>query len=180
MKQFVLTIALMLMLVGTAAAQRNSYSSGLWEGDTMQMANLEGIEASAGIVDPEDDTRWGHTFALRNDESNLTVSINYTSATPNFAEPNAIVGGSWAMSIYKQGEFKGMLFGDIALGTMEYKITRGGEVSSAAVSAELRIKGGTGIFANSGGPRTYGTFHGLIRYEGEVHPKITGLTSLVF
>jgi|GEM_PF-5625680 len=180
MKQFVYTIALMLVLVGSAAAQRNTNDAGLWEENTLLLSNLEGVQASSGVVDIEDDTLWGHTFAMRNAEANLTVSLNYTSHVPSVDGPNKIVGGTWTMSIYKEGEFKGMVFGEFDGGAIEWQMSRTGVLNSAAITAQMSIKGGTEFYAHLSGTKTSGNFYGQISYSQGGRPLITGFTDLRF
>ncbi len=180
MKQLVYTIALMLVLVGSAAAQRNTNDAGLWEDNSLILSNLVGVQASSGVVDTEDDTLWGHTFALRNAEANLTASLNYTSYVPSVDGPNKIIGGTWTMSIYKEGEFKGMVFGEFDSGTIEWSMTRTGVVTGAAITAQMSIKGGTESYAHLSGTKTNGNFYGQINYSQGGRPTITGFTDLRF
>ena len=181
MKQLVYTIALMLVLVGTAAAQRNTNDAGLWDGSTTTFTNLGGVEASAGFVDQEDNTLWAHTFVMRNGDTDMTVSFNYTSFTPNPDAPNTIVGGTWTMNIYSGGEHKGMVFGEFTGGTIEWKMDRTGVVSNGVINAQMKINGGTESFADiTATSVTIGNFYGEVSYNRGGHPIISGYSDLRF
>ncbi len=182
MKQLIYTIALMLVLVGSAAAQRgnNSTDPVLWQGTSQTFAGLSGIEVSPGTVDIVDDTRWGHTFTMGSDEGNLTVSLNYSSYQPNRDGGNIIVGGTWTMAVYKNGVYKGMLFGDVVGGLMEWKISKSSVITTGAVKAQLRTKGGTDDFKQITNVDVLGNLAATISYTEIALPKISGFADLMF
>lgn len=194
MKRIAYTFALMLVLVGSAVAQsgtQDKQPNSLWQGFSLSVYKMEGVEASTGILDKVDGVYWGRTYIVRNEEATFTLSLNYNyeeksfnPAEPNevmdFQSSNPIVGGSWTMVVYKGGELKGMLFGEFTGGTMTWKMDRAGNEVNCAISGVLYIKGGTQDFAKVGGTRTYGRFNGFANYTTGDFPTTTGAVDLVF
>src|SRR5262249_12618878 len=75
---------------------------------------LSGIEISAGII--VGNVRHGATFVGRAAgqlPGLWAVSINYTPPHPGPNVVNTIVGGSWALAVYSNGTFEGVVYGSV-------------------------------------------------------------------
>jgi hypothetical protein len=163
MKKIAYTIALMLVLVGSAFAQRvqtnlTAQSDPGFAAEPSFSESLTGMEITSGFADLEDNVLWGNTLTMRGDTSDLTASINRDGVTPNIQYGNKVLGGTWTLTVYRGGEFRGMLFGEFTSGSILWKTNRAGNIISEDIAAELLIKGGTGIYANVGGAHTFGKF----------------------
>ncbi len=160
MKQLIFAMALMLMLVGSAAAQSDV---NFWQGSNLYINKLEGVETSSGIVDTEDNIVWGNTYTVRNETGIFTISFN-REAFVRSSVRDVIVSGSWTMTVYKNGEYSGTLYGDVASGQAQYNYDETGNVSTGLINAKLRIKGGTDNFANvTASEATAGNFTGYVK-----------------
>ena len=134
---------------------------------------LSGIEISPGIIIGS--VRHGATF-LGHAAGQLpgvwAVSINYTPPHPGPSVTNTIVGGSWALAVYSNGTFEGVVFGSVPDGTVTWNAT--GTV--ATISADLTVLGGTGALVGATGT---GTFTGTLSHL-TFPPTIAGTLSLSF
>jgi hypothetical protein len=182
MKQLVFAMALMLMLVGSAAAQRGAGDINVAQGtNTLFINKLEGVETFSGIVDTEDNIIWGNTYAVRNETATLTISFNRMMNIFSSDRDN-IVSGSWTMAVYKNGEYAGTLYGDVISGRAQQldpnDVLNGG---NGSITAKLRIKGGTDNYANAtSGEAAAGTYTGYLFTDGNGKPKVEGSVDLVF
>lgn len=135
---------------------------------------LSGFEISAGIISGS--VRYGATFvgqAAGALPGVWGVSINYTPAHPGPNVVNTIVGGSWALAVFSAGAFEGLIYGGVAPGgTVTWNAT--GTV--AAISANLSVLGGTGLFVGATGG---GTFTGTLSHL-TFPPTIGGTLTLSF
>jgi hypothetical protein len=134
---------------------------------------LSGIEISPGIVIGS--VRHGATFlgrAAGQLPGVWAVSINYTPPRPGPNVVNTIVGGSWALAVFSNGTFEGVVYGSVPDGTVTWNAT--GTVAS--ISADLTVLGGTGQFIGATGT---GTFSGTLSHL-TFPPTIAGTLSLSF
>lgn len=159
MKQVAYTIALMLVLVGSAFAQQIQTTPNVQSDDGLFAGlsfneQMSGVEAATGTVDLEDNVTWGKTIVMRGETSGFTASLNIDGVKPNLREGNKILGGTWTLTIYKAGEFRGMLFGEFSDGAITYKTDRADNITAEYVEGAMIIKGGTGEFANVTGSGT--------------------------
>ncbi|HEY0545238.1 MAG TPA: hypothetical protein VGC91_07690 [Pyrinomonadaceae bacterium] len=164
MKKIAYTIALMLVLVGSAFAQMIQTTpyvqsdDGLFAGATFN-EQMSGVEAAPGTIDLEDNVTWGTTITMRGDTSAFTANINSDGVRPDLQNGNRIIGGTWSLTVYKAGTFKGMLFGEFIGGSITYKTDRAGNIVAEYVEGAMVVKGGTGDFANaSTGSQSSGKF----------------------
>jgi hypothetical protein len=159
MKQIAYTIALMLVLVGSAFAQQiqttpNVQSDdGVFAGASF-IEQMSGIEASPGTIDLVDNVTWGNTITMRGETGNFTAILNTDGVKPSLPYGNKILGGTWTLTVYKAGEFRGMLFGEFTRGVITYKVDRANNITAKYVEGAMVIKGGTGEFANVSGSGT--------------------------
>ncbi len=163
MKKLAYTFALMLVLVGSAFAQRvqtnpAAQSDGdFWAGFSFS-AQMGGFEIAPGVDDFANDMTRGKVITLHGDSSDFTAIIDSGGTKPDFDNGNKIVSGTWTLTVYKGGEYSGRLFGVFTSGTLKYKADRAGNILAEYVDADMLIKGGTDAYARVGGPQTYGKF----------------------
>lgn len=185
MKRIAYTIAMMLVLVGSAFAQKVQTTDLEQKGQDGLAATynfsekMSGIEVAPGFKDFADSVVWGNTLTLRGATSNFTLNLNRKGVEPDTQSGNSIIGGSWSLSVYKGGEFKGMLFGEATGGTIFWETDRRGNIIAQRIAAELVIKGGTGDFASVGGAQTFGRFNSTARVNtaGAVNSDLSAFTA---
>jgi hypothetical protein len=134
---------------------------------------LSGIETSPGIIIGS--VRHGATFvghAAGQLPGIWAVSINYTPPHPGPSVTNTIVGGSWALAVFSNGTFEGVVYGSVPDGTVTWNAA--GTVAS--ISADLTVLGGTRAFVGATGT---GTFTGTLSHL-TFPPTIAGTLSLSF
>jgi hypothetical protein len=134
---------------------------------------LTGIEIFPGII--VGNVRHGATFvghAAGQLPGAWAVSINYTPPHPGPNVVNTIVGGSWALAVYSNGTFEGVVFGSVPDGTVTWNATG----TIASISADLTVLGGTGAFVGATGT---GTFTGMLSHL-TFPPTIAGTLGLSF
>jgi hypothetical protein len=115
-------------------------------------APVQGVETSTGTV--VGGVRYGASFSgmVRGDPAGtLSASANYTPAFPGPGVANAIVGGNWSLAVYKDGRFRGMLFGPLAAGTVRWNM----DATEATMDATLMISGGTGSYISAHGSAAF-------------------------
>lgn len=115
-------------------------------------AQVQGVETSTGTV--AGNARYGATFAgsVHGDPGGiLAASANYTPAFPGPGITNTIIGGSWSLSIYRDGRFQGTLFGPLAAGQVRWNP----DVTEATMTARLEVSGGTGSYLGARGAATF-------------------------
>ena len=135
---------------------------------------LSGIEISAGIISGS--VRYGATFvggATGTLPGVWGVSINYTPPHPGPNVVNTIVGGSWAVAVFSDGTFEGVIYGDVVPGST---VTWNATGTVASISANLTVLGGTGQFVGATGG---GTFTGTLSHL-TFPPTITGTLTLSY
>jgi len=164
MKKIAYTIAMMLVLFGSAFAQTaQTTDAAQREQDGLVVTynfseKMSGLEVASGFSDYEDNTVWGNTLTMRGATSNFTLNLNRGGIQPDTQFGNKVIGGTWALSVYKGGEFKGMLFGEVTGGSYDWQTDRRGNITGEVIKTELVIKGGTGDYATVGGGQTFGRF----------------------
>jgi hypothetical protein len=182
MKRLAFAITLVLVFIGSAMAQSARPDPGYWPGFSLSVSNLNGLEASPGTLDYVDELCWGRTFVMKSDGSSFTFVPNYYFDPKIGGEPTEyitkIIGGSWTM-VYKSGKQSGMLFGEMAGGTIEWYMDKEGN-AYAIIDAQMVIRGGTESFGNVGGPHTSGTFKGRVDLAPRGIPVIQGSVDLMF
>ncbi|MBV9211889.1 MAG: hypothetical protein JOZ52_14705 [Acidobacteria bacterium] len=153
MKKFAYTIALMLVLVGSAFAQKPSDNGTVYAGFSFY-EQMGGVETSAGTVDLEDNVTWGKTIAVRGETSDFNAHLNLKGVNQDVNNGNEIIGGTWSLTIYKGGVFQGVLFGEFIGGNVTYKADRNGVITAEFVEGAMVVKGGTGAYANTTATQT--------------------------
>lgn len=163
MKKLAYSIALMLVLVGSAFAQKAqtdpAASSGgdFWAGFNFS-AQMGGFEIAPGVDDFANDMTRGKVITLHGDTSDFTAIIDSGGTKPDLQYGNKIVSGTWTLTVYKGGELFGRMFGVFTSGSLKYKADRAGNILAEYVDADMLIKGGTDAYARVGGPQTSGKF----------------------
>ena len=84
---------------------------------------------------------------------------------------NTIVGGSWYLAVYHDGEFDGVVWGNLSGGTVQWNPA--GDM--ATLDATLTITGGTGALRDLRGGG--GTFSGQLSHQ-TFPPTIDGTLAL--
>jgi hypothetical protein len=134
---------------------------------------LQGVEVSPGLIIGK--TRFGATFvgiAGGQLPGTWAIAVNYTPPRPGANVTNTLVTGTWELTVYQNGRPLGRLFGKVANG----KASWSPDGTVAALSANLTVTGGTGVFA---GARGTGTFTGTLSHLF-FPPRIGGTLQLAF
>jgi hypothetical protein len=172
MKRLVLVLAIVSIigLPGGALAQTTP---------TTRTDTLDGIEISPGIVDSDQNIRFGAAFvgqAAGDLPGYFAAAVNFTPPDTGPGVTNVIIGGNWALTVIRNGRLRGTLFGRITGGTAVWDDAG----KMAAVSLTLSIAGGTKTFSGATGN---GTFEGVLDHtplERRRPPTIRGTLSLTF
>lgn len=146
---FYLIIVTVLFVSGIAAQSRVEVKNQ----NEMTRSNLSvnrlyltGIQSAEGLDESFNDVRSGNTFVLSGgDESvsvHLTISMNYTSATPDLVMGNKIVGGTWTLIVYKNDVYFGTLYGDVSGGEISWKTDGRDNFISRQTDVKFAIAGG--------------------------------------
>jgi hypothetical protein len=171
----------MLVLVGSAFAQKVQTTNPEpgFAATYNFSEKMNGIEVAPGFADYEDSVVWGNTLTLRGATSNFTLNINRGGIESNVESGNKVIGGTWSLTVYKGGEFKGMLFGEVTGGMIHWMTDRRGIIIAENLDTELVIKGGTGDFASVGGSQTFGRFNSSapVNNANEVNVAVPGFPS---
>jgi hypothetical protein len=170
MKRLGLTVVLTMFfgLFGATLAQSAEYT------DT-----LNGIEISPGIADEDKEVRYGVAFAGKASgplPGYFAAAVNYTSSSPGPNITNVIIGGSWAVTVIKNGRFLGTVYGQVTDGMAVWDAT--GKV--AAVQVNVIVKGGTKNYARVTGD---GVFEGTLDHTPLARkrpPTLNGTLDLNF
>lgn len=186
MKRIAFAITLVLVFAGSALAQtRAEVRPGpFWEGHSLNIGKMNGVEVSIGTMDYVDGICWGRTFSMTNPDGHFTIAPNYSydiifTQTDPQEYVSKITGGAWTM-MFRLGKYHGMLFGEMTGGTIEWYRDKSGRLLYGNITAELNIKGGTDSFSTVGGPYSYGKFTGTVDYDKEGVPFIVGSVDLMF
>jgi hypothetical protein len=169
-----LALALVLVLLAGTFGSSQAQST-----PTTKTQTVNAVEIFPGILDSEQDIKFAVTF-LGTTSGDLggfiTAAVNFTPSEVGAGLTNIIVGGNWAIAVYRNGRFQGTLFGQVTGGTVVWDDTG----DTAAVSATVNIKGGTGNFRRVTGT---GTFEGTLDHTPLANrrpPKLTGTLQLTF
>ena len=178
MKRIIYTMALVLVFVGGVFAQKST------AGDfaPFQMSlSAQGIETSKGTFDPEDNIFWSNTFSLNGQDdsqiSHLTISMDYVNEKPG--QINQIKSGNWTLAVYKQGEYKGMIYGDIITGYINMNQNAEGRTLSRFTNIKIRVLGGTDSFEQAGLEGIDGVFTASSEVDTRM-PKVRAFLELGF
>lgn len=116
----------------------------------------------------------------------FAASINYSPPAPGAGVVNHIVGGRWAVTVFRYGLYQGTVHGTFdPAGTNEVR-WNSPAVSPvallASIFAKLRVTGGSQHFERAGGS---GSFQGVldhsVLYDNNprtISPKVSGILSL--
>lgn len=74
----------------------------------------------------------------------LSTSINYQGPNPNPGASNAIIGGSWTLSVFQYGVRVGTISGKVQSGSVVW--SPAGTTEKGAVSIILLVTGANGVF----------------------------------
>lgn len=107
----------------------------------------------------------------------IFISLNYTLPENNTVgdvsrEESLITSGSWAKLIFKEGVYRGSVFGKITVG----KILWNRRTNTASITFELKSDSGTGIFTEERGK---GFFEGTL-YQSTKAPTLKGRLTLEY
>ena len=163
-RMLIVTVALLLGLLGAAPA--------LAAPTATQSATMTGIEISPGFVSGA--TRVGATFVGTSSgelPGAWAVTVNSSPAALGPNVTNTIVGGSWYLAVFHDGECDGVLWGDLSSGTVQWNAAG----DAAALDATLTITGGIGNFSSLQGGG--GTFSGQLSHR-TFPPTIDGTLTL--
>lgn len=173
MKKLVYIFALGFVLTASAFAQSSFNES--TNNDAIapiQIAlKLSGVETTNGTYDVIDNKFWSNTFALNgnNGTSHFTISMDYMNAKPG--QDSEVVSGNWTLVVFKGGEYRGLLFGDVIGGYIVWSYDKEEKPLSRFTSVKVRILGGTGVFEGSIDEGTTGIFNSY----SEVGTKMPGV-----
>lgn len=183
MRRIAFIIALVLMLAGSAFAQRASTGAAdpLWAGFPLVVTKMEGVEVSPGTIDSVDNICWGRTFLLMSETGSFTFMPNYTIEFKGEPGENysKITGGAWTMS-YKGGKKNGMIFGEFTGGEIEWQVDKAGNYEYGNIKASVIVNGGTGTFTGAGGLYSFGSFTGHINFSNGFSEVTDGYIALHF
>ena len=179
MKRFAFTIALTLILAGSAFAQNPSDPMDLWQGFAFS-EKMSGLETAKGTDDFEDDVIWGRSITLAGRLGEFTANINRGGVKDDNDNGNKIVGGTWTLHVYKGGQLRGMLFGEFTGGTIEWIKDKSGTIIAETVTGRLVITGGTGEFESIGGAHTSGIVSTISDVNPKGYPLHNGAVNLIY
>lgn len=169
MRYMTFAVAMILLVVATATAQRQAdsinsdaqpplyYNPGP---DVNYTSVLDGIETAPGVVSKDGTALAGITYSMDVSgplSGHFTVVLDAVGGRPNSVSGNQISRGTWTLAVYKDGIYQGTLFGEVANGMMDWK-RDGKAVIAGVIDAELTVKGGTKEISNVIGEQAYGTF----------------------
>ncbi|HEX5504750.1 MAG TPA: hypothetical protein VFW96_19185 [Thermomicrobiales bacterium] len=163
-RSLIVMVALLLGLLGAAPALAAPAAT--------RTATMSGFEVFPGFATGM--TRVGATFvgtASGDLPGAWAVTVDYSPPAIGPAATNTIVGGSWYLAVYHDGEFDGVLWGDLAGGTVQWNAA--GDM--ATLDATLTIVGGTGEFGGLKGGG--GTFSGQLSHQ-DFPPTLGGTLAL--
>ena len=163
MKKIIYLLVLTIVLAGGAVAQKTSKQAILSSTDDPtpiyvpvepgDVKNFSGTESAEATLDKLNKIYRGNSFAIICEQdayaASMAVSIDYS---PVSDQPGsyAIKGGSWTLTIYEDGEYVGVLYGDIPEGSIiEVTDSDTGDVLQRSISANFRVVGGMDRFANT-------------------------------
>lgn len=163
-RSLIVMVALLLGLLGAAPALAAPAAA--------QTDTMSGFEVFPGFVNGT--TRVGATFvgtAGGDLPGAWAVTVDYQPPAIGPGATNTIVGGSWYLAVYHDGEFDGVLWGDLSGGTVQWNAAG----DAATLDATLTITGGTGALGNLRGGS--GTFSGQLSHQ-TFPPTIDGTLAL--
>jgi len=149
MKSVIQLVILILALAGGAFAQ---FEPG--EPTSSEIYSFSGVQSSPGKYVLPLQQVTGNSFVLNGSSRSyssllLTISFDYAGE----ADPvngNNIVGGSWNLSVYANGDYVGSVFGEVREGRISWYGPSGGKQrffgATRGTSAVLAVTGGTGNF----------------------------------
>jgi hypothetical protein len=181
MKKLVYIFALVLVLTANAFAQ-SSFDESIANDAVapIQIAlRLSGVETTKGTYDVTDDKFWSNTFALHgnNGSSHFTISMDHINARSG--QDAEVVSGNWTLKVFKGGEYRGLLFGDVITGYIIWNYDYDGNVPIRFTSVKIRVLGRTGVFANSIAEGTTGEFNSYSEV-GTKMPKVKAWVEIGF
>jgi hypothetical protein len=145
MKSTIFIFVLTLVMAGSAIAQRGFEAADL----NVPAISVKGEQTAAGNPDAESSVVRGNTFMMvgadRQSNYSLSVSVDYT---PNADEVQVsdVAGGSWTLSIYRDGNLVGTVFGDMVGGSITEVLNEDTTLGERDITANFRIQGGTGEY----------------------------------
>jgi hypothetical protein len=159
MKRTYFVIITVLMFVTMAAAQVRDPRASLVPPDGGAPIDykfaLAGVELATGTFDKIDDKRWGNVYVLEGSsgktQAQLTVTLDYISGLPDPLNGNHVTDGSWTLAVYRNGEYLGNLYGQVAGGELHWKMARDGSIGFGDFDLKFFVTGGTGKFETAGG-----------------------------
>lgn len=164
MKRVVYLVALVLVLTGSAMAQKSrakvSPTAG-FEPVVQMMFNADGIETTQGVYDELNEKCWGNTFSVKGSDGRmesyqLTISMSYMGN--QFADTK-VVGGNWTLLVYKGDVYVGMLYGEITNGSLSWELNEKNSPIGKYSLGELRVLGGTDEYEQVAEGTIYGDFN---------------------
>lgn len=154
-KLFYLTILTVLFVSGISAKSLTSVQTRnkmIISHEVLETLTLAGVQSEEGLADSGNDTRLGNTFVLTGGNENvsvsLTISMNYTAAEPDIERGNKVIGGTWTMTVYKNGVYFGVMYGSVSGGAINWQMADD-VLISRQTDVQLDINGGLDGYANS-------------------------------
>lgn len=151
MKRVIYLVALVLVLTGSAMAQKSRVSNvsptaGIDDPVIQMMFTANGIETTKGIYDELNEKCWGNTFSVKGGDGRMesyqfTMSMTYMGN--QFDTTTKIVDGTWTLVVYKGDVYAGMLYGDITGGSLSWELNEKNNPIAKYAAGQLRVLGGT-------------------------------------
>ena len=153
-KQISRTILILILAVGAnLVAAQNKLG-----GDISAAVIYNGLETSAGTVDPISGFRYGNTFVLSStgewDARYLMVSLNSQEMFVGVG----VTGGAWSLTVIRDGVYLGTIYGEVMSGDIENLTDKDGKIIGKRTRIELRATGGTGNLDNDETLKLNGSF----------------------
>jgi hypothetical protein len=147
MKLIISTFLLTVVFAVAAMAQRDDTVTG---GDLGRGLQLSGTQTAAAQLNSNVFEGNTFMFTANDDVQNyaLSVSIDYV-ANPEEAQSYYAVGGSWTLSVFRDGNLVGTIYGDITGGGINEIMDENSVIVQRAVEAQFRTQGGTGEFSET-------------------------------
>lgn len=184
MKRVTYVIALVVVLAGSAMAQRSVTSSigpnsGI-DPVVQIMFGANGIETTKGVYDELNEKCWGNTFAIKGGNQRetylFTVSMDYLGQP---GTGNKLAGGTWTLSVYKHEVYVGMLYGEITGGTIRWELDAKGNPVARYSDGTINVLGGTDYYDFV----TDGTVSGVFSFFSEAgvqKPHVKAMVQIGF
>jgi hypothetical protein len=148
MKLTISTLLLTVFLAVTALAQdgMNAVPAGTLITPALEISGMQTAEAEPDGIAP---MFRGNTFmfagANRTMNYSLSVSLDY-APTPDEPQSFDVANGSWTLSVFRDGNLVGTVFGDIPGGGISETRDESDQLTERAIDASFRVQGGTGEF----------------------------------